>query len=241
VDLLAFYDLDRTVTRLPTWSAFLLFASARRSPWRLALAPAVGAAMVGYKTGLTSRARLKELMYRLMLGPALPAASLAQLAEEFAARVVARNIRPGALDRIAADRADGYRVVLATAAHRFYAGAIAERLGIADVIATEAVLGPTGEILPLIDGANVYGDAKLRAVTGWLEAQGIARDTARLRFYSDHASDAPCLAFADEGFAVNPHRPLRMLALANGWRILDWRADSALPDDVKGQTCTPSS
>ena len=44
----------------------------------------------------------------------------------------------------------------------------------------------------------------------------------RIRFYSDHVSDAPVLEWADEPVAVNAHGPLRTLAKARGWPIVDW-------------------
>ncbi len=73
-----------------------------------------------------------------------------------------------------------------------------------------------------IDGENNYGPAKLRLVERWLEAEGIARADARIRFYSDHVSDAPVLEWADEPFVVNPSGPLRRLAKKSAWPILDW-------------------
>jgi len=227
VHRIALYDLDRTITRRPTWSMFLLFGAGQRSPGRLLLLPAVAAAALAATAGLVSRDRLKELMHRIMLGRAVPRAEMAVLADLFARRTADRNIRPAALARIAADRRAGFRIVLATAAHRFYAEAVARRLGIGDVIATEAAGGPGGTVLSELQGANVYGRAKLAAVEAWLAAEGIARDAAHLRFYSDHASDRPCLAFADEGFAVNPHRRLRRMARAQGWPVLDWQRPPA--------------
>ncbi|WP_294353302.1 HAD-IB family hydrolase [uncultured Sphingomonas sp.] len=218
----AFYDLDRTITRLPTWSAFLLFAARVRTPWRLALVPAAALAAVAHKGRLLGRDRLKEVMHRLLVGAAIPANDLATIAEAFAERQLAGNIRRGAVARIAADRAAGYRVVLATAAHRFYAAAIARRLGIDDVIATEARETGAAHISHRLSGANVYGAAKLAAVSAWLAAREEPRERQHIRFYSDHATDAPCLAFADEGFAVHPDARLRVLAQANGWPILDW-------------------
>ena len=51
----------------------------------------------------------------------------------------------------------------------------------------------------------------------------INRADAHIRFYSDHASDAPVLEWSDEPFAVNAHRKLRRLARRRGWPLLDWR------------------
>ncbi|MGL1278516.1 HAD family hydrolase, partial [Vibrio parahaemolyticus] len=72
-------------------------------------------------------------------------------------------------------------------------------------------------------GENCYGAAKLAMIEAWLAREGIAREKATVRFYSDHVSDAPALAWADEAFAVNPHPPLRAMAQARGWTVLDWR------------------
>lgn len=233
----AFYDLDRTVTRLPTWSAFLLFAARRRAPWRMALVPLALPLFAAHAAGLLSRDRLKELMHGLMLGRAVPADALAAVAELFARRTAAANIRAGARARIRADQAEGYRVVLATAAHRFYAEAIARSLGIADVVATDAVCPPGGVLTNRLDGPNVYGPAKLAAVRRWLDANGAARDASRVRVYSDHVSDAPLLAFADEPFAVNPHGRLRALAGARGWPILDWNETAARAAATEPHAC----
>jgi len=225
----AFYDLDRTITRAPTWSAFLLYAAKASAPWRLALVPAAVLAAIAHKGGLMNRDRLKEVMHRLLIGGAIPAGDLARIADAFAEQQLSGNVRAGAHARIAADCAAGYRIVLATAAHRFYAEAIARRLGIADVIATEAASGPDGVVSHRLSGANVYGGAKLAAVTAWLARQGQPRGEQQVRFYSDHATDAPCLAFADEGFAVHPDPRLHALAEANGWPILDWSNASCAP------------
>ncbi|MGK6325231.1 HAD family hydrolase [Sphingomonas sp. DT-51] len=218
----AFYDLDRTVTRLPTWTAFLVFAALRRAPWRLGLLPAVAMAALAKRAGLLSRDKLKELMHAFMLGRSLPALAEASLAEAFARRVLARNVRPGARARMSADRNAGYRVVLATAAHRFYAEPIARGLGIADIVATEAMRSAEGDLLNRLAGANVYGRAKLAAVEKWLAREGMARAGTTIRFYSDHATDALCLEFADEPFVVNPDRRFRREAQARGWQVLDW-------------------
>lgn len=226
MSLIAFYDLDRTVTRLPTWSAFLLYSAARRAPWRLASMPLVLLPWLAHRMGLLSRDRLKEVMHALLLGRTMPIAGMARLSERFADRTVAMNIRPGARARIQADRREGFRIVLATAAHRFYAEPIARRLGIEDVIATEGSTVEDDVITHRLGGANVYGSAKLAAVRSWLAANASGDDAPRLRFYSDHGSDEPLLEFVDEPYAVNPSDALRRLAIGRGWPILDWNGSA---------------
>ena len=55
-----------------------------------------------------------------------------------------------------------------------------------------------------------------------METKRIARDAVKVRFYSDHVSDEPVLAWADTAIAVNPSRGLRRLAARRGWEIVDW-------------------
>ena len=118
------------------------------------------------------------------------------------------------------DKAEGRRVIMATASYRFYAREIAERLGFDDCIGTNSILGLDERVHAKIDGENCYGPAKLRMIAEWLEKSGLER--RHVRFYSDHASDAPVLDWADEAVAVNPHAQLRRLAAKRGWMVEDW-------------------
>lgn len=219
---LAIYDMDRTLTHAPTWTPFLVATARRRAPWRLMFAPAVVFIMLGYLAKRIDRAGLKERMQRMLLGGRLAPEAMNDASQAFAERVVATGIFAGAREQLKADRAAGYQLVMATASYRFYASAIAERLGFDAVIATESEFAEDGSLLPKLMGENCYGPVKLRMIEAWFAEQGIDRADAHVRFYSDHVSDAPVLAWADEPFAVNASPKLRKLAKAKGWPIVDW-------------------
>ncbi|MGY4398979.1 HAD superfamily hydrolase (TIGR01490 family) [Sphingomonas sp. UYAg733] len=219
---LAIYDMDKTITVAPTWTRFLIGAARAHAPWRLALLPLAGLAVGGYGLKLINRARLKQVTQRLLLGASISRRDADIVSIRFADRVVADGLFAGARARIDADRAAGYRLVLATASYDFYVTAIAQRLGFDAVIATGSRLTEDGHICAAIDGENCYGPAKLRMIQAWLVAQGIDRSETQVRFYSDHVSDAPTLDWADEPFAVHPSPALRALAYVKGWPILDW-------------------
>jgi HAD superfamily phosphoserine phosphatase-like hydrolase len=218
---LAIYDLDRTITRAPTWTPFLLHAVGRHAPWRLALLPWVLGAAAARAVGLVHRDRLKEVMHHAALGTLSPARAAA-LATGWAARFGPAQIRKRARAQIAADRAEGYAVLIATAAYRFYAQAIADAVGADALIATDTAVDAAGNLLPRIAGANCYGPTKLAMIEAWLAERGLARETVRVRFYSDHVSDVPTFAWADEAIAVSPHAALARVAAARGWRQVDW-------------------
>lgn len=219
---LAIYDMDRTVTRRATYTPFLLHCAVRRAPWRLLFLPLVVVSMLAYVAGLIGRGRLKEINHRLLIGRWIHPRDLKPLVDSFAEKTVASNIRTGARDAIARDKAEGRRLVLATASYRLYADAIAQRLGFDDVIATGSVIGLDERLRNRIEGENCYGEAKKRMIDDWVEKSGLIGRHGHIRFYSDHASDEPVFEWADEAVAVNPHDRLAKLAKERGWRVEDW-------------------
>jgi HAD superfamily hydrolase (TIGR01490 family) len=221
---LAIYDMDRTVTRRPTYTPFLLHAAVRLAPWRLLLVPFVLPTLLAYAAGLIERGRLKEWNYRLLIGGGVAPERLEPVVESFAERQIATNIMPGALASLAADRSAGRRLVMATASYRLYAAAIARRLGFDDVIATDTARDSRGRIVARIEGANCYGRGKLDMIEAWLEREGMTRDAVHIRFYSDHVSDHHVHRWADEPVAANAHKRLIRLAELEGWEVVDWRA-----------------
>ena len=222
---ISIYDMDRTITRRGTWVPWLVFWVRREAPWRLLLVPLLGLALAGYALKWIDRARLKELGHRLMMGRHVPRARLVEAAAVYADRVIAEDVFPGALVQIAADRAAGQRLVLATASNEFYVRAIADRLGFADVIATPA-RWEDDRLHHRLGGENCYGEAKRDLLAAWLVREGLTGQA--LRFYSDHESDLPLfeLAVASGGGAIaaNPSLALRAVAASRGWTIVDWGA-----------------
>ena len=216
----AIYDMDRTVTRHATYTPFLLHCALRRAPWRLLLIPLVIASMLAYVAKLIDRGRLKEINHRLLLGHKRHPQELKPLVESFAERTMASNIRPGARAAIARDKAEGRRIIMATASYTLYADAIGRNLGFDDVIGTGSIIGLDERVHAKIDGDNCYGPAKLRMVADWLARSSFTR--GHVRFYSDHASDAPVFEWADEAVAVNPHERLARMAKERGWKVEDW-------------------
>ncbi len=219
---IAIYDMDKTVTRRATYTPFLLYMAYKRAPWRLLLLPALLFGFLLYGLKLWRRKELKQYMQRLFIGRRVKLDNLTPYLESHADWVVAHTIYPEVIARIAEEKAQGYRHVLATASYRLYVDAIAQRLGFDDVIATD-LLVENGEVLAQIDGENCYDMAKLDKVIAWMHHNNIERSQCFIRSYSDHISDSPILGLADEAYATNPHPPLLDSAKAKGWQILDWR------------------
>lgn len=216
---LSIFDMDRTITRTGTYTLWLLFWARREAPWRLVLLPIAALYGLAYVLKLVTRGRLKELNHALLMGSGAKRSTVERRASEYADRVLAGNVFPEALARLAAERAEGRRIVLATASYAFYVEAIAARLGIGDVIATGSVWDGD-RLRPRLAGENCYGAAKRRMVEAWLDTHGLSG--APMRFFSDHVSDVPCFELADERIATTPSPKLRAVAAARGWKIVDW-------------------
>lgn len=219
----AVYDLDRTLTDAGSWVPFLRFWLQRVTPWRALLIPIVAIGGLAFGLGWMSRGAMKRWSHRWLIGPRVPAVRLAAVADEFAAGFVAAHGLVPARLAIAADALAGRRVVIASASHAYYVRAIAAQMGVADVVATEAVR--QGDlVLPDLAGANCYGDAKRAALEAWLAHEGLSG--AVVHFTSDHHSDLPCfeLALASSGrvLCANPSARLVAIATVRDWPMVVW-------------------
>lgn len=220
---LAIYDMDKTLTRRATYNGFLVHMAKHRAPWRLLLAPLLLFGLVLYYTKIWSRSQLKQFSQSILIGRRVKSEDYDRYLGSHADKVLHLNIYPQIKDRLRAEKADGYRHVIATASYRLYVTAIAERLEFDAVIATDLVTDGGGHILAEIDGENCYETAKLDKVKQWMAQHGLDRGACHIRAYSDHVSDWPLLDYADEAFATNPHQPLLEMAHAKGWQVIDWR------------------
>jgi HAD superfamily phosphoserine phosphatase-like hydrolase len=219
---LAVYDMDLTITAPASWTPWLLHWLGHEAPARAVLLPLMLPALAGFPLGLVDRKRLKEVAQRLVIGASVPEPRLDAAARAFAGRFAARAERPDALASIGSDRAEGFRILLATASSAYYVRHMAARWGVADVVATRN-RRDGGSVSNRIDGANCYGPDKLAAIETWCEAQGLERSALFVRAYSDHQADLPLLQWADEPIVISPAPRMAALAAALGWPVRQWR------------------
>ncbi len=214
---IAFFDLDRTITRAGTYTPFLLHCI-RSNPGRYSRIPLALAAMGAYVAKRTSRAALKARMLDLFIAGS-SRAEVAAWVDDFVDRWMQIQVRPGALAAIESHRQAGDQVVLATASFDFYAQVFATRLGLDHAITTGSVWSGADRLCAAVKGENCYGPAKVAAVERYLSA---FPSRPWFAVYSDHHSDFELLKVADEGVAVNPNAKLRRLAGEHGLQVVDW-------------------
>lgn len=145
---------------------------------------------------------------------------VAYIAAPFVEEVIEPLIHSDAMRCVSAHRSRGERILIISATPTFLVEAIAERLGIADVLGTDLALAH-GHYSGAIDGLPCARDGKLHKLEQWLQENGESRASAH--FYSDSINDLPLLQAVDHAHAVNPDVRLRTEATERGWEILDWR------------------
>lgn len=214
----AIFDLDKTLTRRPTFALWLAWWAARRAPWRLPLLAVFGLLALGHPLGLASRGWLKVTGHALLLGRPRREAVAAEAAG-FARWTLRANRLATGLRAWAAEQAAGSTMLIASASFDLYVDEIARLLQADAVIATHAAW-EGDRLAPRLDGANCYGAEKARRIAGWLTATGLDRRSVHIALYSDSAADLPALELADEPVAVRPDRRLHAIAAERGWRVL---------------------
>ena len=148
---------------------------------------------------------------------------LAELArEEFMRLVIEPALRQEALDLVRSHQQAGDLVAIVTATNDFITGPIAQRFGVAELIATVLERDFDGEPTGAIRGTPAFREGKVQRVEQWLAARGLSlEDSQASVFYSDSPNDLALLERVSDPVATNPSPELRRLAQDRGWRILD--------------------
>jgi putative phosphoserine phosphatase/1-acylglycerol-3-phosphate O-acyltransferase len=187
---IALFDFDGTILEGNSWHLF--FAQTVRQR------PTLLAALLLRKLRLSSARQLKNAALRSLAGRS--ALEVQQFAESFHRRHLQPRLRPKALAQLAASRAEGCQLVLATGAFDFLVRPFARELAIPLVIATR--LGFRGDTcLGDIDGPECRAQKKVEAVETAFAGQTIEWD--RSYAFSDNDDDLPLLTKVGRGVWVN--------------------------------------
>jgi phosphatidylglycerophosphatase C len=196
----AAFDFDGTLTDGGSVFQFLvalrgartvLLATARHSP-RLLYAALVG--------GSVADAAKERYFIRLLGG--LPATEVDRVSAAFAARHLARRLRPGTARRLEWHQAQGHHVVIVSASPEVYVRVAGIILGVDGALATRLAVGPDGRLTGGYEGKNCRGAEKLRRLIEHLEAQGLMRSDGtrpELWAYGNSRGDLRLLQAADHG------------------------------------------
>ena len=135
---------------------------------------------------------------------------------------------------VAAHRAAGRPVVLATTTPLDLVEPLVRRLGFDDVVATRYGVNADGTYDGTIAGHFVWSQGKLAAIREWAEANGV--DLSMSHAYSDSVFDTPMLAAVGHPHVVNPDPRLSLVAAARRWPVLDLAAGEVPHPDQEGDS-----
>ncbi|NWB85688.1 HAD family hydrolase [Pseudomonas gingeri] len=144
---------------------------------------------------------------------------IAHLVAPWVEDVIEPLIYSDACKAIAAHRAAGDRILVISASGIHLVKAIAERVGIDEVLGIDLDILHgvyTGHTV----GTLTYREGKIVRLMEWLDAEGENLEGAS--FYSDSRNDLPLLLKVDHPQVVNPDPVLREQAEKAGWPVHVW-------------------
>jgi phosphatidylglycerophosphatase C len=216
-EIVAVFDLDRTLSKKDTYLAFLFLALKAR-PHRFFYTLHLPFSVLVFYLGIRDNAWLKSVFLKAIAGNATRS-QVAAWSSELVDRLQKNGLRKRALEQLEYHREAGHRTVLLTASFDFYVHRLAERLNFDHVICSDAAWTNSGLLAGGFVSENCHGAVKLNKLKNYLT--GKRRDWHIIAF-SDHHSDLPLLEWADYSVAVNPTRPLREIALQKNIKIQNW-------------------
>jgi HAD superfamily hydrolase (TIGR01490 family) len=219
---LALFDLDHTLLPIDSadaWSHYLVRAGG--------LDPGPYGAQIGrfadeYRSGRFDPE--DYLAFQMGLLARFPRTRLETIRSRFVQEVIEPNLRPEAFELIESHRRRQYELALVTGTNAFVTAPIAERFGLAHLLAVrpEQVDGRfTGRYV----GHHTYGHGKVVAVEGFLRERGSSIDALdECAFFTDSINDLPLLervaARGGQAVVTNGDEPLRAIAQQRGWPTL---------------------
>ncbi len=229
---IAIFDLDETLTKKGTWGRFVT-GTLRGKP--LKWIPFLTSSLFSqarYMLRFGPREHVKENMMRWTLS-GKTRSELEALAADFADREVNEGLRLRAKTMIEQHRANGDRIIIASAAVDLVVGPIAHRLDISEIVCTKMAYLADDRLSGKLGGMNCYGANKLLMVRAYLEQEAkFKRGQAHITMYSDSRSDLDIMRWADVGIAVNPSPRLAAVTEKYGFEVQDWNQET---DQEAGQ------
>jgi HAD superfamily hydrolase (TIGR01490 family) len=217
-EVIAFFDVDHTISRRATALAFVLVCMRRGyiKIWYL-----LGTPFIYFLYRLFS---LKmDFLYEYSL-PKLYGVTREEfddIARDAYEKYLKKKLYPGALREIEDLRSRGVRVILATSTpfEAVYPLALDCGFSAADVVSTQFAY-TDGVFDGKLIGVPVFSRYKGSIIRDFVERGGI--DLQQCSFYSDSVHDLPLLELVGRPVAANPDIRLRRIARKRGWTIKDF-------------------
>ena len=220
---LALFDLDHTLLPIDSDYTWGQFTAARGWTDLVEFTRQNDAFYTQYKAGtldIYAYARFATAAF-VRQGEALSQEAHA----DYMRTIVQPALTPQAMQLVQQHKDAGATVIVVTATNEFVTRPIAQALGADELMAVDLerdnTPGGSGWFTGEVRGIPSFREGKVLRVEAWLAARSLGWSDVHSTFYSDSINDLPLLEQANVPVATNPDDPLRAIAQARGWRILE--------------------
>ena len=220
---LALFDLDHTLLPIDSDYTWGQFTAARGWTDLVEFTRQNDAFYTQYKAGtldIYAYARFATAAF-VRQGEALSQEAHA----DYMRTIVQPALTPQAMQLVQQHKDAGATVIVVTATNEFVTRPIAQALGADELMAVDLerdnTPGGSGWFTGEVRGIPSFREGKVLRVEAWLAARSLGWSDVHSTFYSDSINDLPLLEKANVPVATNPDEPLRAIAQARGWRILE--------------------
>ena len=220
---LALFDLDHTLLPIDSDYTWGQFTAARGWTDLVEFTRQNDAFYTQYKAGtldIYAYARFATAAF-VRQGEALSQEAHA----DYMRTIVQPALTPQAMQLVQQPKDEGATVIVVTATNECVTRPIAQALGADELMAVDLerdnTPGGSGWFTGEVRGIPSFREGKVLRVEAWLAARSLGWSDVHSTFYSDSINDLPLLEKANVPVATNPDDPLRAIAQARGWRILE--------------------
>jgi HAD superfamily hydrolase (TIGR01490 family) len=214
---IAFFDLDRTITKAISGRA-LAREALRRGIMKgpdLAIALYFG---IFYRFRLADPVMIMEKMTGWVKG--ISQETLTHLCQEVFRKIMLPSIHPEVFNELKIHKEKNAQTVILSSSLVPMCRAVAEYLKMDDVICSELEI-KDGYLTGKPEGNLCYGEEKLARLKKYCEKYNTA--LADAWYYGDAIIDQPALSIVGNPVCINPDHKLKRVALENNWKIYNWK------------------
>jgi HAD superfamily hydrolase (TIGR01490 family) len=216
---LAIFDLDNTLLKGDSDHAWGEFISSKGLVDGVSYRKQNDAFYQAYLKGTLDIFAYQNFCLSVIAG--IPVEQLQSLLNTFLTEVVEGMITPQSEALIKKHQQQGHHTLIITATNEVITRPIAKRLGIKDLIATQAEV-LNGKYSGKVAGIPSYKEGKITRLHKWLEEHPHLTMQGSY-FYSDSHNDLPLLEEVTYAFAVDPDETLKKHAEKKGWPVMSLR------------------
>ena len=213
----AFFDLDRTLTRKISGKELVRLAVRRKLMTAGDLFYAAYLSLI-HRLGLRDPFLIVSDMTSWVKG--MEEETLNGLCSEVACKVLLPSVFPSAISEIKHHRERGAMLVLLSSALRPVCSEIASGLAFDDILCSE-LESSGGRLTGKTVGPLCYGEEKMHRLREFCLSH--SQNPSDAWYYGDSVSDLAVLSSVGNPICINPERALKKKAKRRGWKVLSWK------------------